>query len=72
MKLSEKLRDMHRLAGDSCDPEFNAALLQAADQLDKLAKPITMQEIRLCVGEGKLPAWAVLDGANAVLRQRQL
>lgn len=32
--------------------------------------PITMQDIRLVAGEGKLPAWAVLDAVNAILRQR--
>jgi len=33
-------------------------------------KPITMQDIRLVAGEGKLPAWAVLDACNIIVRQR--
>lgn len=47
------------------------SLLAEIERLrDALTKPITMQDIRLQVGEGKLPPWAILDGANAVLRQR--
>jgi len=31
-----KLRDMHALAADSCDPQFSAVLLEAADEIDRL------------------------------------
>lgn len=34
------------------------------------AKPITMQDVRLVAGEGKLAAHTVLDAVNAILRQR--
>jgi len=33
-------------------------------------KPITMQDVRLCAGEGKLSAATVLQACNAVIRQR--
>ena len=36
MSLAEKLRDMNRLAAGSCDPEFNRALLDAADEIERL------------------------------------
>lgn len=35
-----------------------------------LSAPITMQDVRLVAGEGKLPAWAVLDAVNVILRRR--
>jgi hypothetical protein len=36
----------------------------------RLRAPITMQDIRLCAGEGKLSAATVLQATNAVLRMR--
>lgn len=36
MSIAQKLRDMHALAANSCDPEFNRALLEAADEIDRL------------------------------------
>lgn len=35
-----------------------------------MIKPITMSEVRLCAGEGKLAAHDVLAACNAVLRMR--
>lgn len=35
-RLAQKLRDMHALAADSCDPEFNRALLEAAGEIEHL------------------------------------
>lgn len=35
-----------------------------------LSAPINMQDVRLVAGEGKLPAWAVLDAVNIILRRR--
>lgn len=34
-------------------------------------KPITMPEVRLCIGEGKLTAAQMLDACNAVMRTRK-
>lgn len=36
MSIAPKLRDMHKLGADSCDPEFLDALLEAADEIDRL------------------------------------
>lgn len=36
------------------------------------ARPITMQDVRLAVGEGKLTPADVLNGCNAELRRREL
>lgn len=33
-------------------------------------KPITMQDVRLIAGEGKLEAWTVLEACNVINRQR--
>lgn len=35
-QLAAKLRAMHALAADSCDPEFNKALIEAADEIERL------------------------------------
>ena len=40
------------------------------DEIDALTAPITMQDVRLSVGEGKLTAIDILNGVNAVLRLR--
>lgn len=50
----------------------NCLLIQAEQQRLRAAliKPITMQDVRLCAGEGKLRAHDVLNGANAVLHMR--
>lgn len=34
--LAQKLRDMHALAADSCDPAYNRMLLEAADEIARL------------------------------------
>jgi hypothetical protein len=34
--IVERLRDMHASAADSCDPEYNRALLQAAAEIERL------------------------------------
>ena len=47
-----------------------AEIARLTAERDRVQKPITMNDIRLCAGEGKLSAHAVLDAANAVLRQR--
>lgn len=39
-------------------------------EIDRLRKPLTMSDIRLVAGEGKLTAHDVLAAANAVLRRR--
>ena len=39
-------------------------------EIEQLRAPITMQDIRLCAGEGKLSAATVLQATNAVLRMR--
>ena len=39
-------------------------------EIDRLRKPLTMSDIRLVAGEGKLTAHDVLAAANAVLRGR--
>ena len=44
MSLAEKLRDMHALAADSCDPEFNRALLEAAAEIERLRGMISWME----------------------------
>ena len=36
MTISQKLRDMHALASEACDPEFNQILLNTADEIDCL------------------------------------
>lgn len=36
----------------------------------ELEKPITMQDVRLCAGEGKLSASTVLQAVNAILNRR--
>lgn len=35
-----------------------------------LFAPIGMQDVRLVTGAGKLPAWAILDAVNVILRSR--
>ena len=59
---------------NSIDQRINSALeseRSRADRLEKaLAKPITMQDIRLAVGEGRLFPLDILTGANAELRRR--
>ena len=37
-----KLRDMHALAADSCDPQFSAALLEAADEIERLKLELSL------------------------------
>ncbi len=59
---------------DKADPNTKALVsyAQALEaQVDALKRPITMQDIRLMAGEGKLSAHTVLEAANAVLRSRQ-
>lgn len=52
--LAKKLRDMHALAGDSCDPEYNKALLEAAAEIERLEAVVRRRGIiirglaRLC------------------------
>lgn len=36
--LSKKLRDMHALTADTCDPEFNRALIEAAEDIERRAQ----------------------------------
>ena len=36
MSIAPKLRDMHALGADSCDPEFRDALLEAAIEIERL------------------------------------
>lgn len=40
MQLAQKLRDMHALAAGSCDPEYNRALLKAADEIEHLRRAL--------------------------------
>lgn len=47
MNLVKKLRDMHGLAADSCDPEFNRAILDAANEIERLWQQIEDAEIGL-------------------------
>ena len=41
-------------------------------EIERLRAPITMQDIRLCAGEGKLSAATVLQAVNAILGRRAL
>lgn len=34
-QLAQKLRDMHALAGNACDPAYNRALLEAAKEIER-------------------------------------
>jgi len=43
MSLAQKLRDMHDMAADACDPEYNKVLIQAALELVRLEKKIEQQ-----------------------------
>ncbi len=42
-----------------------------AGRLVAFMRPITMDDVRLCVGEGKLTPLDVLAGCNLVLSQRR-
>jgi len=38
--IVQKMRDMHRLAADSCDPAYNRVLLEAAYEIERLRATI--------------------------------
>jgi hypothetical protein len=51
--------------------EANLAINFATLARHELTRPITMQEVRLAVGEGKLSASDVLAGCNAEMARRR-
>lgn len=58
---------------DACDfarlaAEARVSVLETENE--RLSRPITMQDVRLAVGEGKLSGLEVLAGANAELVRR--
>lgn len=61
-----------RGAGGGDDPIgfILASYAYLVEKRKELRKPITMSDIRLVAGEGKLSASDVLAAANAVLRTR--
>lgn len=82
-KLIERLAALSSTPESSVEPDYEAgfdwkAAWYALDhdaarsraQVDALSRPITMQDVRLAAGEGKLSAADVLTGCNAELRRR--
>lgn len=69
--LAQKLRDMHALAADSCDPEYNRALLDAADEIERLGDRIqqAMNWLRQNAGAEREPKAraALIEAHNAML-----
>jgi len=70
MSERETLGDFYTGMNAALDKEHARGFREAIEAAAKVAAPITMSDIRLCAGEGKLTAHTVLDAANAVLRQR--
>ena len=71
-------RHIQGWAGEHADNPYDAAPIIAREILAalspssgaELSRPITFQDVRLAVGEGKLTATDVLAGVNAELRRR--
>jgi hypothetical protein len=64
MGLAKKLRDMHALAADSCDPEYSRALLEAADEIERLSALIHHASDCAVYNEPALPAGPCDCGAE--------
>jgi hypothetical protein len=56
MSISPKLRDMHKLGADSCDPEFLDALLVAADEIERLRA--ALEELATLGEQGMKPQYS--------------
>ena len=65
-QLTAKLRAMRiRGAADSCDPEFNRALIEAADEIERL-RAAQDAAIRI-LSDDRLPLPSRINDARAVL-----
>lgn len=69
-KVSGEIVPTDSIAYDAELRTIDTALASAPQPQVAAWKPITMQDIRLCAGEGKLPAWAILDVCNNIIRRR--
>ncbi len=45
--LAKKIRDMHALAADSCDPEYSMVMLEAAAEIERLKAEIKGLQVAL-------------------------
>ena len=58
MDIAANLREMHALAADSCDPEYNKALLDAADEIDRLRAALN-EVAEIALGSDLSPEYAI-------------
>ena len=67
--MATDLEDL-RAWGTGCGSRGYELTHSAANEIERLRAPITMQDIRLHAGEGKLSPHTILQAANIVLRAR--
>lgn len=60
----ERLRDNNLAVSED--------LAKAGAEIERMKKPITMQDVRLYAGEGKLSAATILQAVNAILARRSI